>query len=696
MNDEDGLLVKPWRAAFEVKAVIVWYLAAAYQLSFPFYDYMSFPAFLVAILCCILGSINFYDAHKVFERRLFLFESNVSYMKMVDFNNRIDGTTGYIYLGRGWDWSPVQTQWVYDLIRSKVSGYVPPKIYAFIYELFTDRKFNLHSTEYVAGQHEKSIKIIEKKRKKMKDGHKKIDSYSSIEKKSRGLQWIHGMLPPSELLFPEDDAKGNTLITGTTRSGKTVFYRVLTRQFIRKHECLIVIDPKGDKDLLNIMLEAAKDEGRMDDFVFFHPAYPEKSHRIDPFASYQQPSQLASRVEPLIPSSGPNGDSFSKFAWGVMESILSAMDMINIRPSLMSLRAIIEKGPDELVYDCIMVHCEKEKIKDYKLQISAYEKSLPASAKNNQDNSSTKIRAASSFYKEIVKGIKPSPAIDGLLTYYEHNREHAGKMLASLMPILKSLTSGPLAGLLSPDSSDPNDPRPITNFDNIIRQKSICYIGLDSMADKEIANAIGSIYLSDLVASAAVRHTHGGTGDHVVNLLVDEASNVVNSSYIELLNKGSSASFRNFAATQTIPDFEDALGQASTKDKAVGNFNNLISFRVIDDQTKEYVSNRMGPASIRTAQVTQNTNTMGSGDNPLLYNGTYGTRTTDADAPLVDPTILDSIPDLEFIANISAGRVVKGRVPILEARSGSGNLLDEIPWMKEQRELGLTVGGSNV
>lgn len=690
MNDDDaGLLVQPWRKAYEMNAVFAWLAAALYQSLFPFYDYMSFPALIIALVCIFFLIVNAYEAHKVFERRLLLFESNVTFMSMSDFNNRIDASQGFIYLGKGWDWTNNQSQWVYDLIRADISKFSPPVWYSYFYMKITQRVFNLDSSKDIAEHHEQAIKDVEKKRSRGGDENARIHYDNEVKSKARGLQWIHGMMPSNELLFPLNDAKGNTLITGTTRSGKTVFYRLLTRQFIRNGECLIVFDPKGDEDLLNIMLEAAKEEGRLDNFIFFHPAYAEKSHRIDPFASYQEPSQLASRVEPLIPSSGANGDSFSKFAWGVMESIISAMDMINLRPSLMSLRGIIEKGPDELVYDCIVSHCEKHKIENYKAHLASFEKNVPSSARNNPDASSPKIQGAAKYYKDVVKGIKASPAIDGILAFHDHNRDHASKMLASLMPILKSLTTGSLAGLLSPDADDANDPRPITNFDNIIRQKSICYIGLDSMADSEIANAIGSIYLSDLVASAANRYTHGGTGDHIVNLLVDEASNLVNSSYIELLNKGAGAGFRNFAATQTIPDFEEALGLAASKDKAIGNFNNLISFRVIDEQTKEYVSERMGPASIRTAQITQNTSTMGSGDNPLLYNGTYGTRTTDTDSPLIDPKTMDRLPDLEFIANISAGRIIKSRIPILEAKESEIKLVDELPWMKEKRDQGL-------
>lgn len=463
-----------------------------------------------------------------------------------------------------------------------------------------------------------------------------------------------------------------------------MLYRVLTTQLISNGECLVVIDPKGDLDLLNLMLESCYEEGRIDDFVFFHPAFADYSSRIDPFASYQQPSQLASRVEPLIPSSSANGDSFTAFAWGVMESILSGMDMLNIKPSLMSLRGIIEKGPEDLLYDCIIRHCELIGEKNFHAQIQSY---MKGSAPKRGTEGSPKVIAASQFYKEVIKPKKPEPAIDGVLNFYEHNREHAGKMLASLMPVLKSLTTGPLANLLSPNAKDADDPRPILSFESIIRQKRVCYIGLDAMADPAVARAVGSIFASDLVACAAARYTQGGSGDHTVNLLIDETSNAINTSVIELLNKGAGAGFRVFAATQTTPDLEAALGDAATKDKTLGNFNNLISLRIIDNETKEFVGEQMGEVTVRSAQISQNTQSLGSDHNPMLYSGGYGTRTTDTDAPLIDPAILNKLPDLEFIAQISAGRVIKGRLPLLIAGTSGGKkvTLDDMPWVKRMR-----------
>jgi conjugal transfer pilus assembly protein TraD len=669
---EKGLIIRPWRSAYEVRAFSVWGFAFCYQAFFPLYAYTSLPALIAAFLSLLLMGASAVDIHDIYRRRILLFEQNLKLMSVDEFNSRVDASHEHIYLCSGWDWTQQQTQYAYDLVRTDVEKLRPPSFYMCFFSLITKRKFNATTRADVEREFDQRIEKAAKTNKAIE---------SKTNERQRGVSWIHGMEPSKELYFPVDDAIGNTLICGTTRSGKTVMYRMLVRQIIRRGETLIVFDPKGDNDLLQIMLEACKDEGRLDQFVFFNPARPSLCHRIDPFANYSEPSQLASRVEPLIPSSGSNGDSFSKFAWGVMESILSAMDMINIRPSLKALRGVIERGPDELLYECIMAHCERVSIKDFRAQITAFEKSIG----NSKSESPKRIQAAVRFYKDVVYGIKSNSAVDGLVGFYEHNREHATKMLASLMPILKQLTSGELGEILSPDATS-NDPRPITSFDTIIRQGGVAYIGLHALGDATIANAISNIYMSDLVSSAASRYVSQEGGSKVV-LLVDEASNAVGTSYIEMLNKGSGAGFINIAATQTIPDFVDALGSDAAAEKALGNFNNFISLRVRNESTKEYVSAQMGMTSIRTAQMSQTTSTIGGEDNLLLYSGTYGSRTSDVEAPLIDPQLLGSLPNMEFIANVSSGRILKGRVPVLvpDENVGLEDLMQGIPWVVDAR-----------
>jgi hypothetical protein len=73
------------------------------------------------------------------------------------------------------------------------------------------------------------------------------------------------------------------------------------------------------------------------------------------------------------------------------------------------------------------------------------------------------------------------------------------------------------------------------------------------------------------------------------------------------------------------------------------------------------------------------------------FQGSYGERVTEAEAPKVSPALLGEIPNLEFIANISGGRVVKGKIPILPQPEGGLPGFDELPWVKRSREWGGSV-----
>ena len=676
MDENKGLTVKPWRKAYEIQSFAAWASALAYQTTLPLSGFQTLPGLFAAVLCGTMALKAGADCVSVWNRRLMLFRTNVLKMPLSEIEARFDAQPEMLYLGEGWEWTPDHTQWVYDLQRMDVDKIAPPRWFMAGANVFTSAQYFV---ETELEQRRREQKTLQRFKRTGKAADKKQNIY-------RGLRWIHGLTESKPLYIPLEDLKGNTLITGTTRSGKTVLYRMLCAQMIRRGECLIIIDPKGDADLRDIVLELAKKAGRLDDVVYFNPSFSESSVRLDPLASYEQASQLASRIEPLIPSKD-GGDPFSKFSWGVIESLFSGMDMIGLRPSLKNLRVVIERGPDQLLLECVLQHAKNLGEPDIESSIAEYADLARRQIKGATE-SMARVHGAATYYKEILADKKDTTAISGLLQFWEHNREHASKMLASLMPVLKSLTSGTLEALMSPDPNDASDKRPIFSFEDIITQRKIALIGLDSMSDGELARGIGSIYLSDLVANAATRYNHDASGSHTINLLVDEQSNALNKQFMELLNKGAGAGFRIMSATQTVPDYEDALGSTSSKDKAIGNYNNTISLRVIDDATQEYVSGRMGEVSVRTTQVSQNITSLGTGHNPLLFSGNYGGRTTDTPAPTISKDLLSRLPDLEFVAQISAGRIIKGRMVIMEAEDGNGTktTLSDIPWVRNMLE----------
>jgi conjugal transfer pilus assembly protein TraD len=156
-------------------------------------------------------------------------------------------------------------------------------------------------------------------------------------------------------------------------------------------------------------------------------------------------------------------------------------------------------------------------------------------------------------------GPKGSEGIDGLLSLVEHNRMHFSKMIASLIPVLNMLTSGELGDLLSPNEEDSSDRRPILDTSTIISGKHVLYVGLDSLSDSIVSSAIGSIVLADFASVAGMIY-NSGIKPGRISMFVDEAAEVVNLPFIQILNKGRGAGFQVVMATQTLPDIVARLG----------------------------------------------------------------------------------------------------------------------------------------
>ena len=70
--------------------------------------------------------------------------------------------------------------------------------------------------------------------------------------------------------------------------------------------------------------------------------------------------------------------------------------------------------------------------------------------------------------------------------------------------------------------------------------------------------------------------------------------------------------------------------------------------------------------------------------NPVLYNGNTGERVVEEEVELFSPAWLGQLPSFEYIAKLSGGRIVKGRLPILGALRGPAAAVGNAP----DRELG--------
>ena len=91
------------------------------------------------------------------------------------------------------------------------------------------------------------------------------------------------------------------MIAGTTQSGKGVALSVLISQAVYRGDVVIILDPKNSKRLKRAVVGACADAREPDTFLEFHPAFPERGVRLDPMFNWQKPTELASRIQSIMP-----------------------------------------------------------------------------------------------------------------------------------------------------------------------------------------------------------------------------------------------------------------------------------------------------------------------------------------------------------------------------------------------------------
>ena len=467
---------------------------------------------------------------------------------------------------------------------------------------------------------------------------------------AEGSYWVHGLAPEQDIYSELANLVGHSLIVGSTRVGKTRLFDLLIAQAIFRGETVIIIDPKGDHGLAQNARAACDASGEGDRFVYFHPAHPDRSACIDPLRNWNRKTELASRVAALIPSE-TGADPFTAFGWKVLNDITNGMIATGHRPNLVQLRRYVEGGPESLLQRALKIHFAVN-VRDWESRASSY-------IRRNKDRL---LQAYVAFYQEVAIHEAQSVDLDGLISTYEHNRDHFQKMVASLIPILSMLTSDPLQELLSPDF-EPGHERLVTDMSKIIRGNKVVYIGLDSLADSTVGSAIGSILLADLAAVAGDRYNYGIDTLAPVNLFIDEAAEVLNQPAIQLMNKGGGADFRVTIATQTFADFASRLGDENKARQVLANTNNKIALRVLDSETQKYIAEGMPQIKVRSMVLRYGHNV----DTHIHdeYSASYQEQILEEEADLFPAAMLGELPPLHFIARLSGGRTLKGRIPIL-------------------------------
>lgn len=463
-----------------------------------------------------------------------------------------------------------------------------------------------------------------------------------------GVPWIHGIGAGNDepIPLPLDALPGHTLITGTTRAGKTRLYEMLTTQIVDMGAALLVFDPKKDKDWVRRLRRECERKGRK--FLYFDVANPTQSIRINPLANWNNLSEAATRIGQLVDADG----SFAAFAWKTLVRVQRGQVAAGEMPDIRSTKRYVQMGVEGLTEKVLTRWFAERFGAEWDRDI----RNLPAGG-------GEKLSRLELMIAKYVKAGGEDDTIDGLIGMVRHSKEHFSKMIQVLEPILEMLGSDEIGGLLSPDPTDLNDTREIWDMRRILDERAVVYIGLDSLSNKIIASAIASVLLADLASTLGAIYNFSNKTD--AYLFIDEAAEVANDQLIQVLNKGGGAGMNVFLAAQAIADF---VVRFSSKDKAeqvLANLNNLISLRIRSMETAKYVSDLFSEVGARNMESSFS-NGAESSSAFTEFRSNVSRSLKSEKAQLVPSHLLTRLPPLQYFAFVAGRSYYKGCLEFIE------------------------------
>ena len=439
-----------------------------------------------------------------------------------------------------------------------------------------------------------------------------------LETQGGGYEFMHGLSRSDKEINVHPDELQHTLIAGTTGTGKTKFFELLISQLCG-NEPTVIVDPKGDKGMLDGVYDACVDHGIEDRFEFFSLAHPSKSVGFNPLSNYGGPSDVADRVASIMPA-GSGDAAFKNFAWQVIEVVSSALMGAQEDITLERLQRYSMDHMEELVDFC------KERI----------------------DNLPNEVRGYA------------MDSLERLEKQTNHPREHHQKMITSLGPVLTSLNTGDVAPLLnaSPSSS--------LQWSDVFENNKVVYFDLSSMLRQEVSNNVGKMIVQDLLYFIGELYAFKNSSK-AMNLFVDEFYSVMFQGYIDMLNKSRGAGLRMFLGMQTTADIANALGDGkdSYVRQVLGNINNKIYLRVPEYNLAEEFCSLFGSTYI--SQIDEvHVESSSSGTPSELYGSNTAQRKTQVEANVVSPDMLMHLPIGQAFAFMQARDPYKLRLPLID------------------------------
>jgi conjugative coupling factor TraD (TOL family) len=454
------------------------------------------------------------------------------------------------------------------------------------------------------------------------------------------------------------------LVLGLPGVGKTRFAELIISQDIQRHDVVIVLDPKGDVDLLRRIAIEAKISGRENDLLIFHLGFPDQSCRYNPIGNFTRVTEVANRISNQLPSSGESA-AFKEFGWQFINSIAMAMVAMGEKPDYKQVKFYITKM--DLLLERYLTFWLPQVDAEYQTWVLNYIKSKSTA------------KCQFSYLKALIAYVEQhqllkNPIFDDLHQACRYDKEYFSKITASLGPLLKKLTTGKSAALLSPDYDDIQDERPILDWLQVIRNKQIVYVGLDALTDPVVSAAVGNAMFSDLVSVAGRLYKFGLEDGYPksdektplprICLHSDEFNEIIGDEFIPLLNKSRGAGFTVTAYTQTWSDVEARLQTAAKAGQVAGNIGTVVMFRCKEAATVEMFLNQLPIVPILRVVPASSSADTSHGEEGIYYRSTNEDRFAHSEQRLIEQNDVLNLPKGQAFCLLEGGKLYKLRMPL--------------------------------
>lgn len=601
-----------------------------------FGELISIPFFLISLM-------RFYQGLKIvlFQKRLLILK------KFSMSTTQVPVSKKYLYIGRGFRWQPIH--------RQRLNLLMHVQYQRFLQKSFLYRFIHQHEKEKQSGMASMIVKIPFLPFKALPD--------------IGGKPWIHGVGANQEkpVYLNQANRNAHECVFGMTRVGKTRYLSLKVNQDIRNGEAILIIDPKGDFEVIQDIYCAAKAANRLNDLIISHFGFPEISAKYNPLSSFSNVSEVASRVTSAISQTG-EGKTFKDFAWQYVNVVAKCLYELKEPINYKTISFYI-KRPEMLLttyVDKIFPDIDPHYLKDIQAIVDDHDSRTDRNGNPLEPmKRSSAIKNYLTLYIEKHISDAAEKLMDSVIvplynaatldkTYYD-------KITASIGPVLDKINQTSAQGVFSFEETN----LPIIHLENMIAKKQIVYIGLDSLTNQDMAEAVGQAIIADLVSLCGRIYTRGVIDKSALCLYCDEFSNIVREEFINLLNKAGGAGIRVSAFTQTINDIGAAFsGNADKPKMLLGNFGTITMMRVSNEDTAATLTKCVENIKTRSTVPQTQSNDHASNEKGGLFTTSNTDQISEEKTPIIEINDLFSLPKGQAFVMTNGGELYKIRIPL--------------------------------